>query len=133
MSPESPGFHHPGTGGENQNRKDGEVMRKEKCKKCNGLGTRKRSRIECDLCLGSGLELTPVVTDSPLGRAKQPIQRHPDFPSGKERAESIIKDILTNHLPRVQEGLKKGYVDENQILVIYDHAVRARILIEHEL
>jgi hypothetical protein len=32
----------------------------------------------------------------------------------------------------VQEGLKKGYVDENQILVIYDHAVRARILTEHD-
>jgi hypothetical protein len=50
--------------------------------------------------------------------------------NAKERAESIIKDILVNHLPRVQEGLEKGYVDENQILVIYDHAVRARILTE---
>jgi hypothetical protein len=48
----------------------------------------------------------------------------------KERAESIIKDILVNHLPRIEEGLKQGYVDENQILVMYDHAVRARILIE---
>lgn len=48
----------------------------------------------------------------------------------KERADAIIKDILVNHLPRVQEGLEKGYVDENQILVIYDHAVRARVLIE---
>lgn len=50
--------------------------------------------------------------------------------SAKERAAFIIKDILTNHLPRIQEGLEKGYVDENQILVIYDHAVRARILQE---
>ena len=50
----------------------------------------------------------------------------------KERAESIIKDILVNHLPRIQEGLEKGYVDENQILVMYDHAVRARILTEHD-
>lgn len=47
-----------------------------------------------------------------------------------ERADAIIKDILVNHLPRVKEGLEKGYVDENQILVIYDHAVRARILNE---
>lgn len=51
--------------------------------------------------------------------------------SRKERAEAIIKDILVNHLPRVREGLERGYVDENQILVIYDHAVRARILTEH--
>ena len=48
-----------------------------------------------------------------------------------ERANSIIKDILVNHLPRVIEGLEAGYVDENQILIIYDHAVRARILKEH--
>jgi hypothetical protein len=48
----------------------------------------------------------------------------------KTRAQSIIKDILVNHLPRVVEGLEKGYVDENQILVIYDHAVRARVLTE---
>jgi len=48
----------------------------------------------------------------------------------KDRAKSIITDILVNHLPRIKEGLEKGYVDENQILVIYDHAVRARILLE---
>lgn len=36
-----------------------------------------------------------------------------------------------NHLPRIKEGLEAGYVDENQILVMYDHAVRARILKEH--
>lgn len=47
-----------------------------------------------------------------------------------DRAKRIIEDILVNHLPRVVDGLKKGYVDENQILVIYDHAVRARILME---
>lgn len=47
-----------------------------------------------------------------------------------ERAASIIQDIQVNHLPRVIEGLKAGYIDENQILVIYDHAVRARILRE---
>lgn len=51
--------------------------------------------------------------------------------TSKERADAIIRDILVNHLPRIQEGLVKGYVDENQILVIYDHAVRARILTEH--
>jgi hypothetical protein len=50
--------------------------------------------------------------------------------TSKERSEFIIKDILENHLPRITEGLKSGYVDENQILVIYDHAVRARILKE---
>jgi hypothetical protein len=48
-------------------------------------------------------------------------------------ADYIIKDILHNHLPRIAEGLKKGYIDENQILVVYDHAVRARILIEQTL
>lgn len=48
-----------------------------------------------------------------------------------ERANAIIKDILVNHLPRIIEGLEAGYVDENQILVVYDHAVRARILKEH--
>lgn len=48
-----------------------------------------------------------------------------------ERANAIIHDILVNHLPRIKEGLEKGYVDENQILVMYDHAVRARILREH--
>lgn len=52
--------------------------------------------------------------------------------TAKQQAEFIIKDILHNHLPRVIEGLTKGYVDENQILVIYDHAVRARILQEQE-
>jgi hypothetical protein len=50
--------------------------------------------------------------------------------SNTERADVIIKDLLVNHLPRVKEGLEKGYVDENQILVMYDHAVRARILKE---
>ena len=40
----------------------------------------------------------------------------------------LIQDMLTNHLPRIEEGLRKGYVDENQILVLYDHAVRARVL-----
>lgn len=50
--------------------------------------------------------------------------------SNKERAEMIVRDMLVNHLPRIKEGLEKGYVDENQILVMYDHAVRARILIE---
>lgn len=48
----------------------------------------------------------------------------------QERAAFIIKDILTNHLPRIEESLRSGYVDENQILVMYDHAVRARILLE---
>lgn len=47
-----------------------------------------------------------------------------------DRADTIIKDILINHLPRIIDGLERGYVDENQILVIYDHAVRARILRE---
>jgi hypothetical protein len=47
-----------------------------------------------------------------------------------ERANAIIQDILVNHLPRIKEGLEKGYVDENQILVVYDHAVRVRILQE---
>jgi hypothetical protein len=51
--------------------------------------------------------------------------------SAHERAEAIIKDILVNHLPRIEEGLRAGYIDENQILVMYDHAVRARILKEH--
>lgn len=50
--------------------------------------------------------------------------------NAQERAEAIIKDILVNHLPRIEEGLRAGYVDENQILVMYDHAVRARILKE---
>jgi hypothetical protein len=50
--------------------------------------------------------------------------------TNKERADAIIKDILVNHLPRVEEGLRAGYIDENQILVIFDHAVRARILKE---
>lgn len=48
-----------------------------------------------------------------------------------DRAEAIIKDMLVNHLPRIVEWLNAGYVDENQILVLYDHAVRARILKEH--
>lgn len=47
-----------------------------------------------------------------------------------QRREAILKDILENHLPRVVDGLRKGYIDENQILVIYDHAVRARIIEE---
>lgn len=51
-------------------------------------------------------------------------------PTNAQRAKAIIDDILINHLPRVKEGLEKGYVDENQILVIYDHAVRARVLTE---
>lgn len=50
--------------------------------------------------------------------------------TNKDKAQLIITDILTNHLPRIKEGLEQGYVDENQILVIYDHAVRARVLKE---
>jgi hypothetical protein len=52
--------------------------------------------------------------------------------TSKERAQFLIQDILANHLPRIKEGLEKGYIDENQILVVYDHAVRARILSEIE-
>jgi hypothetical protein len=52
---------------------------------------------------------------------------------GSARASAIVKDILDNHMPRVIEGLKVGYVDENQILVICDHAMRARILKEADL
>lgn len=51
--------------------------------------------------------------------------------TANERADAIIQDILTNHLPRIKEGLEKGYVDENQILIMFDHAVRARVLKEH--
>jgi len=51
--------------------------------------------------------------------------------SRRARAEAIQLDILVNHLPRIEEGLRKGYIDENQILVMFDHAVRARILLEH--
>lgn len=47
-----------------------------------------------------------------------------------ERSQAIITDILHNHLPRIKEGLEKGYVDENQVLIVYDHLVRARILEE---
>jgi hypothetical protein len=52
--------------------------------------------------------------------------------NARERSQAIIEDILTNHLPRIKEGLEKGYVDENQILVVYDHAVRARVLQEYD-
>ena len=47
------------------------------------------------------------------------------------RINSLIQDLRINHLPRVAEGLQKGYVDENQILVMYDHAVRIRVLQEY--
>ena len=47
-----------------------------------------------------------------------------------EKALLIVKDIAANHLPRIKEGLERGYIDQNQILVIYDHAVRARVLME---
>ena len=47
-----------------------------------------------------------------------------------KRADAIIQDILVNHLPRVKEGLEKGYADENQVLIIYDHLVRVRLLKE---
>jgi hypothetical protein len=47
-----------------------------------------------------------------------------------ERANAIIQDILTSHLPRIKESLERGYIDENQILRMYDHAVRARLLTE---
>jgi hypothetical protein len=52
--------------------------------------------------------------------------------NARERAQAIITDILVNHLPRIKDGLEKGYVDENQILVVYDHAVRARVLQEYD-
>lgn len=44
------------------------------------------------------------------------------------QAQAIVNDILVNHLPRIREGLEKGYIDENQVLIVYDHCVRARIL-----
>ena len=50
--------------------------------------------------------------------------------TAEQRSKAIIQDILVNHLPRIKEGLEKGYVDENQVLVVYDHCVRARILNE---
>lgn len=43
-----------------------------------------------------------------------------------------MQDILVNHLPRVKEGLEAGYCDENQVLVIYDHLVRVRIIQEEQ-
>lgn len=97
-------------------------------------------------CHGCGMEIEFGVGDGPhycgfceadrrsaAHRASLKAQpgSAPATGSPRERAASIIKDILVNHLPRVKEGLEKGYVDENQILVIYDHAVRARILTEH--
>lgn len=48
----------------------------------------------------------------------------------EKKADAIIQDILNNHLPRISEGLKKGYVDENQALIVFDHLVRARSLKE---
>lgn len=54
----------------------------------------------------------------------------PESPDLHARANAIMIDVLMNHLPRVKEGFEKGYPDENQILVMYDHAVRARLLME---
>lgn len=65
-----------------------------------------------------------VRTERSDGSQQRVVSRH-------ERADAIIKDMLVNHLPRIVEGLNAGYVDENQILVLYDHAVRARVLKEH--
>ena len=65
------------------------------------------------------------------GRTRQSRRSLHGVVTRHDRASAIIKDILVNHLPRIEEGLKAGYVDENQILVMYDHAVRARILKEH--
>lgn len=48
----------------------------------------------------------------------------------EKRADAIIQDILINHLPRISQGLKQGYVDENQALIVFDHLVRARQLKE---
>jgi hypothetical protein len=48
----------------------------------------------------------------------------------KSRAKGIREDVLANHLPRVMEGMKAGYVDENQLMVCLDHAMRARIMEE---
>ena len=47
-----------------------------------------------------------------------------------EKALLIIKDIEANDLPQIKEGFERGYIDQNQILVIYGHAVRARVLME---
>lgn len=52
--------------------------------------------------------------------------------TNKEKAAFIIKDVLVNHLPRIKEAFESGYVEENQILVVYDHAVRARVFQEAE-
>ena len=52
--------------------------------------------------------------------------------TNKEKAQFIIKDIKANHLPRFIEGLDSGYIDENQLLVIFDHAVRARVFMESD-
>ena len=46
----------------------------------------------------------------------------------REQRNIILKDIEISHIPRVLEGLGKEYIDENQILVLYDHAVRLRII-----
>lgn len=70
-------------------------------------------------------------TETIESRVPAPVALH-SVASPRSRADSIIKDILDNHLPRIIEGLKAGYVDENQILVVYDHAVRARVLKEHD-
>lgn len=78
-----------------------------RCAKCD---TDHAPNVDCH----SGSELAPATGSDAL-----------------HRADAIIKDMLVNHLPRIVEGLNAGYVDENQILVLYDHAVRARILKEH--
>lgn len=44
------------------------------------------------------------------------------------RAAGIKRDVLDNHLPRIADGLRAGYVDENQALVVFDHLVRVRAI-----
>lgn len=41
-------------------------------------------------------------------------------------ANSLIKDVLENHLPQLKSDLERGVPSEHQALTILDHLIRAR-------
>jgi len=56
----------------------------------------------------------------------------------EKRIDQMFLDVKIAHFSRIKEGMEKGYVDENQAMVLIDHLYRIRcyreilLMIENE-
>jgi len=43
------------------------------------------------------------------------------------RIKLLEQDVRFGHMARVMDGVKQGYADENQAMIVVDHLMRIRI------